>query len=671
MKITRLAAATAIGVTAAALGAVSAGRAAAGADRARPVAAASVPWVSGARALTPMVPNGHRPATLLSPAHPGGVVTLGVGGKSYAVPVSRLGHRSGLAAPAGVTYPLTVHATDLAGKPDSGDAVVVASVDNPTGFAGKVLHHGVATFTVPAGHYLVAGFFLTTSGRRITGQHVVILPQATVAGASTVRIAARSASSEVQMVTPRPASLLWATLDIYRATASGQLLDIGAASTGQGPIWVNPTSRPPTVGTLRTVTAAGLISPPGSPAPYEYNLLYESSSGLIPGQRRVVRPATLATVNASYYQAVRSAGQLYQRGLLPFQGGIIFGGFFPVSLPSHVTQYLSGNGRIVWFDEYAQTRPRWAGGQLDAHRGYLAGQRASQAWGAYPLHSAAAVSLLGAADPWARQVPMGTVPTAARAGDTLLLDVDPFGDNQPGHLGGGYNAGSYRIDQNGTKIAGGNAVQHPGGWAFLKQVTLSPDPSVIRLTLAAARSGTLSGGRSDSLSTATRTVWTWRSAHQAGAQLPPGWWCGTGPVSPTGTGSRACAAEPMMTLRYQVQNLALDGSAPPGLQLLRLAVGHVQLAPAARIVRAAVQVSFDDGRTWHQARVAGRGGTYTALFTAPAGARVTLRTSAADAAGGSVTETITRGYAIAPRPEAGGRKAANGFVTTSVRAANR
>jgi hypothetical protein len=51
--------------------------------------------------------------------------------------------------------------------------------------------------------------------------------------------------------------------------------------------------------------------------------------------------------------------------------------------------------------------------------------------------------------------------------------------------------------------------------------------------------------------------------------------------------------------------------------------------------------------TWHPARVTGSGGRYTAAFTAPAGAKVTLRTSAADAASGTVTETITGAYQIA------------------------
>jgi hypothetical protein len=55
-------------------------------------------------------------------------------------------------------------------------------------------------------------------------------------------------------------------------------------------------------------------------------------------------------------------------------------------------------------------------------------------------------------------------------------------------------------------------------------------------------------------------------------------------------------------------------------------------------------VSFDGGTTWRRASVTGTGpGRFVATFTAPAGSLVTLRASARDAAGGSVTETITRG----------------------------
>ena len=105
--------------------------------------------------------------------------------------------------------------------------------------------------------------------------------------------------------------------------------------------------------------------------------------------------------------------------------------------------------------------------------------------------------------------------------------------------------------------------------------------------------------------------------------------------------------QPMMTLQYAVAHLRLDGAAPAGQQVLRLEVGHLQAAKASKVTMASVSVSFDGGKTWHWVTVTGTGGSYTAAFTAPAGAKVTLRTKAADAAGGSVAETITNAYQTA------------------------
>src|SRR5215472_8579219 len=67
-------------------------------------------------------------------------------------------------------------------------------------------------------------------------------------------------------------------------------------------------------------------------------------------------------------------------------------------------------------------------------------------------------------------------------------------------------------------------------------------------------------------------------------------------------------------------------------------------AKAAPATGASVSVSFDAGKTWHRARAAGHGGSYAAVSTAPPGALVTLRTSAADGPGGTVTETIASAY---------------------------
>jgi len=56
-------------------------------------------------------------------------------------------------------------------------------------------------------------------------------------------------------------------------------------------------------------------------------------------------------------------------------------------------------------------------------------------------------------------------------------------------------------------------------------------------------------------------------------------------------------------------------------------------------------VSFDGGRTWRPAQVRATGhGRFRAVFTAPRSAGVTLRVTAADSAGNSLSETITRAY---------------------------
>jgi len=91
-----------------------------------------------------------------------------------------------------------------------------------------------------------------------------------------------------------------------------------------------------------------------------------------------------------------------------------------------------------------------------------------------------------------------TVPSALRAGNTLRLALDPFDDNEPGHQigvaqtsGPAKTAGSYQIDQNGTRIASGNAVSgsSPNG-EFTAHATLAPTPSTIRFSLDLARAQT-------------------------------------------------------------------------------------------------------------------------------------------------------------------------------------
>lgn len=142
--------------------------------------------------------------------------------------------------------------------------------------------------------------------------------------------------------------------------------------------------------------------------------------------------------------------------------------------------------------------------------------------------------------------------------------------------------GSYQIDENGRRIAGGNAVPLGAGGPCYTRVQLSPKPAVISFALNAARTGA-----PFRLSTASRTVWTWRSAHETGQVLPPDWYCYNPPPGVVKGLPRHCVVQPMMTLRYQVAGMALDGPAPPGRQVLTVTAGPFSWPrPAASPARA-------------------------------------------------------------------------------------
>jgi hypothetical protein len=240
--------------------------------------------------------------------------------------------------------------------------------------------------------------------------------------------------------------------------------------------------------------------------------------------------------------------------------------------------------------------------------------------------------------------PTPTIVSANRSGNILTLDFMPFSDSVNGHLGTGYNpvsggtiSGTYQIKQNGTTVASGNALNSSGivPREFYHQVTLSPKPSVISFALTARRTGA-----AFRLSSATRTTWTWRSAHEAAATVPSWWYCSF-------AGNHNCAAQALPILSYAVGGLALNGTTAPGAQSLAVTVGHLQLAPAQKITKVTVQASVNGGKTWTSAAVTGSGGTYHARYTAPARSHVTLRVTAVAATGAQVSETITRAYATA------------------------
>jgi hypothetical protein len=72
--------------------------------------------------------------------------------------------------------------------------------------------------------------------------------------------------------------------------------------------------------------------------------------------------------------------------------------------------------------------------------------------------------------------------------------------------------------------------------------------------------------------------------------------------------------------------------------------GHGSLAP---VVSAKVSASFDGGTTWQDVPTLGAFGHYAALWHNPApGTPVTVRVTAADSIGGSISQTVTNPYTV-------------------------
>jgi hypothetical protein len=534
---------------------------------------------------------------------------------------------------------LTMTATNISGQPDNGDVVFVVNEDNSTLFGDPVesendFYKGSTKFSVPAGNYFALGMFFDPSG----ATRLVVLPHFSVpsTGTTTVPMAESLASSKITFATSLPARVtdVEATLLIQSAAGSESGFGFDNANI---PLYLSPTTSAPPVGHLYAGVNVLLHSPSTVPSPYQYNLVYQDASGVIPAQHYIVQASGLATLHERFFQAGKAQGGYSRIAFYPWEGGY-FAAIYPQVLPYQRTVYVTADPAALWSTQYWQSYQTLAGGQSASLEQYTAGQTLPSDWNAGPLHAGTDMDLIGAANLFT------AVPSASRSGNTLALIVTPFSDSEPGHLGSGFQpgifgasgrvTGSYEIDQNGKKIASGNAVKAAqGGTALYAQARLSAKPSVIKFAMSASRSG-----RAYGLATSSRTVWTWPSARQAGTVLPAGWIC---------PATKACVVQPMMTLGYSVPGLGLDESAPPGRQVLDFSATHLQLAPAAAVKDATVQVSQDGGKTWRPVAVTGCGpGKFRAVFSDREAGAVSIRVTAVDSAGSQIKETILSAYKV-------------------------
>ncbi|GHA73361.1 peptidase [Streptomyces canarius] len=207
-----------------------------------------------------------------------------------------------------------------------------------------------------------------------------------------------------------------------------------------------------------------------------------------------------------------------------------------------------------------------------------------------------------------------------RLDDKLYVSVPGWGDSGTGHLGGTY--GNFDVDNQVRLYQGDELVREMGRYQLTMTVSgLSPAPLPYRLVSENSRDAWAAP-----YSTATRTEWGFTSrAGAAGEQ----------------------AQLPLIQLDY---GIATDASGRAGRHAgLTVTASHLPGSTGtAAIGRVGLEISYDDGVTWHHAALRHSGTGWRTRLDAPRAARfVSLRVDARDARGNSVRQSIVRAFGLA------------------------
>ncbi|MEU1841518.1 S8 family peptidase [Micromonospora chersina] len=327
-------------------------------------------------------------------------------------------------------------------------------------------------------------------------------------------------------------------------------------------------------------------------SPYTYDLAYVRQGDMFTGLARKLSPTSLATVKATYRsQSTTATAVRFHRAASPGGAGPI-GSRTSFDLPFRATEYYNTDGGIVWTSTFVE------GDNLTTQESaFKPGRTYTQIWNAAPFGPT-----VGGAPTLA---PLGY---AGRDGDTISVASPPlFGDatgrpasrdDLPIHL---------TLSRDGKEIATSDS-----GYA---DFSVPPGKATYRLEATVTR------GAPDTLSTSVSVAWTFTSAHTSAPERLP---LTTARPTPALDDTNTARAGTTLTLPVALDRMA-GSTAQPGRLL-------------------GVSASFDDGRTWVALPVH----RDTALIRHPRQPGfVSLRLTATDTAGNTVTQTIQRAYRIA------------------------
>jgi subtilisin family serine protease len=211
---------------------------------------------------------------------------------------------------------------------------------------------------------------------------------------------------------------------------------------------------------------------------------------------------------------------------------------------------------------------------------------------------------------------------SVRVDNAVLVQVPGWGDSVPGHVGWSrFNGGVVNkvMMYQGDTLLRASDTEAMGSYRF--PLVLSPEKSRYRLVSENAR-----GTWTNDYSTTTRTEWGFDSQQGAAGVFE---------------------TLPLIQLDYTVEGMDDSGKAHRYTDIT-VTPSHLRGAPGSDSIKTvSLDVSYDDGATWHHTTPTRTAQGWNTRLNAPAHAQfVTLRTSAADTEGNTVTQSITRAFGL-------------------------